>query len=980
MESNPFLQSEKEHISSENYLNLELSGQEISIITPENITYFKPMSGHYPGTWSFHNDQDGTIPQGWVDNSQAGCTARVVSEKVGHTKVVHLDDDSGNKIYFDNFFPSQTYGTVEFWVLTEDASYGFNARTHNSTSHMWYIAIGSDKWVYVDSNDTVVNIPTFDGVYDPVDNTWYHVSVHFRCDGAPSFMGLNENKYRIVIDGLESGELEAKTNTTFVENLDFATGAVASTDGWVDAVGFSWNTDYYIGDNLDEGLLLSYYNSTNLDWKGYSLDGQTNKTIMGNTTIPMPQEGIHTIQIFGNSSIGEIYESDISYFTVKSINIISPENRTYSEPLSGYFPATYGFENDEPTDWAVTTPASTSVGVIENMASHKNVVELSDLSGSDYCQIVNNISDQVNGTLEFWYRKTSTTDASYIVIGDGDTLNSLFIRVHENGLFRYYTTVYNDIQAYSANSWYHIKIEFDCADQWYIWINDVKYGPYGYRGTPIAMDRVQFQTSSSDVGFQVYVDAVGYSWDPNYNVGDNLDEGLLLSYENSNNLEWKGYSLDGQTNKTILGNTTIPMPSLGHHTIQVFGNSSLGFYYESEVRHFTVIEDISISILTPTNTTYSEPMRGYYPATYGFENDEDETIPEGWEYRLTIPQGDSSINVISTLDGHEKVLDLNKGNTYGSHLIMSQNFSAQEYGTIEFWLRTTDVTEKTEIILRNESGSFCAISISQGAGSTFTIYASGGWQSLSYPATNNKWYHIKLQFECGTGNHYGLDQYYFRAFIDGLEFGDYNFAANAIYLDTFVIVQPWDTDNYHSYFDAIGYSWNSNYNIGDNLNEGLLLSFTNSSPLEWIGYSLDDQANKTIIGNMVVPMPENGDHSLQIHGRSSAGYYYKSDLCYFSVHINQPAPSPIGTQYLVYVLIGVFSLLGIAIVVIVYRMVHNPSERVKTRKPKLKKTKTRKKIIKEEDLFCPFCNTPITTGQRFCTYCSSKLVEEEDLE
>lgn len=45
--------------------------------------------------------------------------------------------------------------------------------------------------------------------------------------------------------------------------------------------------------------------------------------------------------------------------------------------------------------------------------------------------------------------------------------------------------------------------------------------------------------------------------DPAYLVGDNLNEGLLFSFENSTTLDWMGYSLDGQTNRTIFGNTTI---------------------------------------------------------------------------------------------------------------------------------------------------------------------------------------------------------------------------------------------------------------------------------------------------------------------------------------------------------------------------------------------------------------------------------------
>jgi len=65
-----------------------------------------------------------------------------------------------------------------------------------------------------------------------------------------------------------------------------------------------------------------------LDWKGYSLDGQSNKTVLGNITIPMPTDGGHNIRIFGNDTMGTMYESDLRYFTVNTIppliNINSP--------------------------------------------------------------------------------------------------------------------------------------------------------------------------------------------------------------------------------------------------------------------------------------------------------------------------------------------------------------------------------------------------------------------------------------------------------------------------------------------------------------------------------------------------------------------------------------------------------------------------------------------------------------------------------
>jgi len=113
----------------------------------------------------------------------------------------------------------------------------------------------------------------------------------------------------------------------------------------------------------------------------------------------------------------------------------------------------------------------------------------------------------------------------------------------------------------------------------------------------------EIESSIYHVDYSFYIDAVGYSWDPNYNIGDNLNEGLLLSFENSIALDWQGYSLDSQPIKTILGNTTIPMPAEGLHTIQVIGNDTLGFMRYSQLRYFTVVSDIF-----PPNITINSPL------------------------------------------------------------------------------------------------------------------------------------------------------------------------------------------------------------------------------------------------------------------------------------------------------------------------------------------------------------------------------------
>ena len=57
--------------------------------------------------------------------------------------------------------------------------------------------------------------------------------------------------------------------------------------------------------------------------------------------------------------------------------------------------------------------------------------------------------------------------------------------------------------------------------------------------------------------------------------------------------------------------------------------------------------------------------------------------------------------------------------------------------------------------------------------------------------------------------------------------------------------------------------------------------------------------------------------------------------------------------------------------------VHTPSKKPKSQKIKEKKVKARKEIIESIEISCPFCNTLITSDQKFCTYCGTNLRDIE---
>jgi len=298
----------------------------IKILTPKNTFYRKALEGVYPATFGFDDDAIGeSQPKRFNNSYSTSCSGEVISELDGHKKAFSAYDNNngGSAIVMQRFneggFQNQTHGTIEFWFRVGSINVNTEIRLNwgygvNDASIVLRLS-SSGQWQH--NNGTWNQLPN---ISNPLPNTWYHIKIHFRCQAAPSYLGLNENHYEVIIDGVSSGSLPFSTLTTEIAMfmpIYTAWGPYGGNYAYCDAIGYSWDSAYDVGDNLNEGMRLSFENNTILDWIAYSLDGQDNKTIFEQEIMPMPEDGTHTIQIFGRDAESrEILESEIRYFTI----------------------------------------------------------------------------------------------------------------------------------------------------------------------------------------------------------------------------------------------------------------------------------------------------------------------------------------------------------------------------------------------------------------------------------------------------------------------------------------------------------------------------------------------------------------------------------------------------------------------------------------------------------------------------------------
>ncbi|MHA1191509.1 MAG: hypothetical protein ACTSP9_04350 [Promethearchaeota archaeon] len=849
---------------------LNLSDDELVIITPENKTYTRPMSGYYPAVYGFEDEIVGTTGTniGFVDSWNGAPTSASIESEIGGHKNILREEYSGgtNGDIFHYFDTNHISGQYEFWFRSENP-------------------IAISQFLFMEGGVPGPHPQLKNGYFtyhDGIDHNlipcnadqWYHLAFEWYSNNTFDWY-INDAK---ILDG--GSYLNDLTNGPDRIRLT----AYAITTNYYDAFGNSWDNAYEIGDNIHKGLLLSYDESITFDWVGYSLDNMPNKTIFGNFTISMPYDDTHSIQLFGNNSLGDMFQSEKRFFTIhyNPIDIITPENITYTAPMSGYYPATYGFEDVEqgafPEDWHGLNVAGSNYQILDHFNEHRKVIEMSDQSDNWGLINTNFATSVAISTVEFWYYPDTEMYSTFNLMSD-ISQNFLYMQfVQDVDLIRYYDGAYHNFYYNYIEKWYHIRIEIDYLNANYdIYIDGNMYVEDGLFNHPAdKCANITFQTWGSGPGSTgfVYIDAIGLSSDENYKIGDNFHEGLLLGYETNKDFDWMGYSLDNKANITIMGNEAITMPRNGSHTIQVFGNDSLGDMFQSEKRYFTMHYN-SVDIITPENITYIAPMDGYFPGTYGFENDLDGEIPEGW---VNTTGTGYTIEVIEEKYDHKKVVELSDNTGTNNPIFMKYFTPYQTTGTIEFWLATTNA-EKGTVLSFQDLSLHVAFQVEIDDDKIKFLYQ--GHQYLEYIMENDQWRHVRIDFNCIT------DKVTF--WLDQNQLGPaLNFYTAIDYIGKFFISTNYGDSAYSSYIDTFGYSWDPYYRVGDNNNEGILFNYDDLPDFAWREFSLDSQPRQPILGHKTLPVPEDGMHSIQFFAQDSLGDYYESEMRFFTIEI---APS-----------------------------------------------------------------------------------------
>lgn len=264
-------------------------------------------------------------------------------------------------------------------------------------------------------------------------------------------------------------------------------------------------------------------------------------------------------------------------------------NHDFTQTSPYNYRAPHNFRNDSNGAWTppeywnlCQTSGSGTLTILASLGGHKKVLEMYEPSGSDYAQIGKDDLNRHYDIIEGYVRFAQTNQAHELRLDDGDgtaqlpdgaktAFSGIRIKFDNDGNIkridgRYTSSSWITIQAYSANTWYKIKIKYDINNteeegdfthDWHLWIDDVEKSPgggwefYGVDGGYDDMQNKKMQTfyfysQMGGGGQYAYFDAFGSVFDNDYILGVNAStEYNELIYTS----EWAKYPMTEKTNR-----------------------------------------------------------------------------------------------------------------------------------------------------------------------------------------------------------------------------------------------------------------------------------------------------------------------------------------------------------------------------------------------------------------------------------------------
>jgi len=581
-----------------------LSNSAVTVTHPSNISlsYGNPTNQtiswtlnddspiDYLGLYSFTTDSVGTTPAGWTTTVPSGNNVQVVAGMEGHNKVVRISAITDGyptltPVVLSNAFTPHTSGTISFWMFPNSTgSQGCMAYVSGTGGYVFMLDFhpaGYWAWCNMGSWSSI-------GAGAKLRN-WYHIVMTFD-DTARTV--------QLYINGTHFTKSYCYPGLTWTpSSLDFKEYG-ANQYLYVDAVDYSWAPGYYPNRNqnsanktyaiFDDGLKKTTWNAwsdqvtATYDVSGTSLGiGSHNISLIFNDlSANWYHDDVQVTVQAGDSEapkILDVVQNPVTPLYPEAVNVTAhiTDNNTVQTVLiesnstegDGDYLGAYSFTDDAvgttPAGWTTTVPTGNNVKVVAGMEGHNKVVRISAVT-NEYPTLTpivleNAFTPQTSGTISFWMFPNSTGSQGCMAYVTGTGGYVFMLDFHPA---RYWAWCnmgsWSNIGAGAKlGCWYHIVMTFnDAAQTVQLYINGTHFTKsYCYPGLTWTPSSLAFKEYGPNE--YLYVDAVDYSWAPDYYPNRNTECGgptncsMILTSGNQQDGEWT-YTFNNYPSNTFI--------------------------------------------------------------------------------------------------------------------------------------------------------------------------------------------------------------------------------------------------------------------------------------------------------------------------------------------------------------------------------------------------------------------------------------------
>jgi len=676
-------------------------------------------------------------------------SVQVIAEKDGHKKVVEFYDNANRWTWIFNNIIDQECGTIEFWYYEPDDDGYFEFRLRREGRNIGWLSRRWNNLLWAYNDGTSEHHTT---ICSAIFGEWVHVRIDFECSTG-GYKGLAEDRVAIYINGELMGSdyilNDYGNNPPDVWEIGFT--YLCGTEGYkyFDAVDFSWADGYYVWRNAYKFIPDGFDN---------------NGGLYKNSQKPLATLNLYR-QFEGHSNVLNFHYED----------------------------------DGDPNVPCIDIPFGT----------HRS------------------------GAMEFWvYVKDTHRQFEVQILWGGTYIFKIYFHATETQYkwvdYNNVTHTYND-DPIPVNEWHRFMIKWD---------QDAQTGGFYKDGVlrksvdsifSNNINRAMFRTQIYSNVYDVFIDAIDFSWETGYTENRNKYPKYTPSFCTFyNSIHFTGFSYDSTGEMMIYKTlpTGLYLADTGANILHFHIKGNYPLVLE-KVALYSCVIPYTIVVTGEKNANYEEyefgtgdylslpaDDTGNLMGVYSFTNvGEGINPPAGWE--MISEPADSDWEIINNFDNHLKVWK--QKNSTSDYTSAKTQFSApRTNGTIEFFVQVSDTTNAYwyfDLLYDYSTNNMCG-GIDFRQGDIHWRYKKGStWYNITLQSFNaNEWYHVRIDFECGTGQYEGLaeDQVYITINQTNV-YNQVMYKAGTTQGPDFVegvrVMEGFLGSYFTGYVDAIDFSW-----------------------------------------------------------------------------------------------------------------------------------------------------------------------------